>query len=478
MEEQNLKDLITKFKESETVKALDSYFSEKSMMEILGVDRDENAHSNFLAWLFENEITGKEACRLLIKLLNKKYDALTDKDGLNTIDIEDLTINTIKVIREEFVSDWYHKSEDKIEHADNSKGTEITGRSDILIVINEGEDNAACIMIENKIDSEEICEWASIKNTPKDKLNKDDKKSLEENEDKKSAFENNSLWQTQFYYKYYSEQKDLKNMVFAFLTRPDREAPKCEHFFHITYQDIMDGILVPIMRNISDCSALLNIKDYMKTLGKSYTQEDVMAICPSMQELVTKMYDENKELFDCLFDCKEVYKMEEREFLINFWNSNVLNTPVRDILRPVIELLSPKEAFRAENGKDDTRYKLEEYEFKKNPFFKQLVIKYIEAYKNKHANEKKISLEHLQRTFPPSLHIKKTSSRTNYLTNNHIIREDFKMENNHWKKVEGYYICQTGWDGPAMMSRLISYVKTLKEFENIEILEIPLFLQK
>lgn len=52
------------------------------------------------------------------------------------------------------------------------------------------------------------------------------------------------------------------------------------------------------------------------------------------------------------------------------------------------------------------------------------------------------------------------------------------MENDHWKKVEGYYICQTGWDGPAMMSRLISYVKTLKEFENIEILEIPLFLQK
>ena len=53
---------------------LHEYFSKKSTMEILGVDRDENAHSNFLAWLFENEKTGKEACWLLIELLKKKAE--------------------------------------------------------------------------------------------------------------------------------------------------------------------------------------------------------------------------------------------------------------------------------------------------------------------------------------------------------------------------------------------------------------------
>lgn len=34
---------------------LDKYFSKKSMMEILDVDRKENNHSRFLGWLFEEK---------------------------------------------------------------------------------------------------------------------------------------------------------------------------------------------------------------------------------------------------------------------------------------------------------------------------------------------------------------------------------------------------------------------------------------
>lgn len=56
-----MKELAEKFKNSETVKAIDRYFSEKSMMEILGVERKENVHSKFLGWLFENEVTSKKA---------------------------------------------------------------------------------------------------------------------------------------------------------------------------------------------------------------------------------------------------------------------------------------------------------------------------------------------------------------------------------------------------------------------------------
>ena len=51
---------------------LEEYFSKKSMMEILGVDRDENAHSQFLAWLFEKP----EALSLLLTFIKneKKKD--------------------------------------------------------------------------------------------------------------------------------------------------------------------------------------------------------------------------------------------------------------------------------------------------------------------------------------------------------------------------------------------------------------------
>jgi hypothetical protein len=59
------------FEDSDAVKALDSYFQQKSTMEILGVDRDENAHSRFLAWLFENEETRDVAIKKLISLLKR-----------------------------------------------------------------------------------------------------------------------------------------------------------------------------------------------------------------------------------------------------------------------------------------------------------------------------------------------------------------------------------------------------------------------
>ena len=491
MDEQKLEDLIIKFQKSENVKALDRYFSEKSMMEILGVDRDENTHSNFLAWLFENEVIGKEACQSLIELLNKKYVDMTDeaKKGFKAIEcLNNMNINKINVVREEFVSDRYQNNEDKIRLSGDDDGEIIKGRSDILIVINEGEESEAYIMIENKIDSEEICEWDSNKDTPKEKTKKEDEIDEEKKDDskkkKKYIPRDGSLWQTQFYYNYYYNQNALTDkIVFAFLTRPDREGPKCkEHFFHINYQDIMD-ILCSILEQLSNKSecpqqcnqcrnAIIKIKDYMKALSKSYTQENMMAVEPRMQDLVTALNDENEKLFDFLLKCNN----KERENLIAFWNSNVLNTPVRDILRPAIEMRS-SQAFRAKNGKDDTRYKIGNKEFKKNPLFKQLVISYIKAYKKEHSKEP--SIENLQRTFPPSLHTKKASSRSNNVTNNHIIRNDFENENNHWKKVDGFYVCQTGWDGPVMMSRLIKYIRDNQLIDDADkIQEIPLFLQE
>ena len=478
---------------------MDRYFSEKSMMEILGVDRDENAHSNFLAWLFENEVTGKKACQLLIELLNNKFDTLTDveqKKGLQTIKtLKKTNIYKIRVIREEFVSDHYNNKDKEIKRSENDDEPVITGRSDLLIVINDGE---AYIMIENKIDSEEICEWDSNKDTPKEKIQKEGKSDEQKKDGSKQKEKYTpgagSLWQTQFYYNYYSNQKDLKDkIVFAFLTRSEDGIPDpvCkEHFFHLTYQEILTSVLEPISNKnvyIPECNhyqqIMLKIKDYTRALGISYTQDNIMAVETRLQDIVTTLLDENEELFARL---KKPQKEEERKDLIKcFWNSSVYNTPIRDIIRSVLEVLKvlKNEKYKdypTKNKKGDaTSYDIcnNDNGLTKNGLFKWLVSQYIQINKNKH------TIEHLQRIFPPSLHTKKTSSRTNNVTNNHIIRNDFKDESKIWKIANvsnnhNIYVYQTGWDGPAMMSRLIRYVKTLKEFENIVILEIPLFLKK
>jgi nucleosome binding factor SPN SPT16 subunit len=109
---------------------LDKYFSKKSMMEIMGVDRDENAHSNFLAWLFENEETGKHACKLLIELLQQ------DKLSIDKI-------SKVKVTREAFVQSTYEKNEsgEIVKTHNNSPGTEVKGRTDIVIDLLDSDKN-------------------------------------------------------------------------------------------------------------------------------------------------------------------------------------------------------------------------------------------------------------------------------------------------------------------------------------------------
>ena len=45
---------LDNFNQQRCVKFLKNRYQTKSMMEILGVHRDENKHSDFLAWLFDS----------------------------------------------------------------------------------------------------------------------------------------------------------------------------------------------------------------------------------------------------------------------------------------------------------------------------------------------------------------------------------------------------------------------------------------
>lgn len=474
---QDIGRLIGKFINSETVRALDRYFSEKSMMEILGVDRDENAHSNFLAWLFENEITGKEACRLLIELLKRK----AEKEVTIPIVFSNLRITNVKVIREDFVCSRYTKDGKKISKSDDNDGQDVKGRADLLICINNGE---AYIVIENKVLSEEECKWCSTKEKPGELPKKEDIKDVVKE----------SLWQAQFYENYYSALEPYKDKtLFAFLTLPGKEKAKNCSFIHVTYQDIMDSILVPVLGRL----ALSNhpteetqIKDYIKALGIRYSQDEVMAVDPVFKNLSILLWEENKVLFNTFAKVSD----QNRDFLIRFWNENVLDdVALRDILRPTFEALhivlsvETNDIYTAitkkgSDGKDRTNYYYTENGdnsnliipniYSKNDLFRWCVEKYIQK------NNGDINIQKLQRVFPPSLHGKTISARNKGFGNNHIItgnnaKKRFTRINNH-----EIYVCNTGWDGPAMMSRLIRYVETLKEFKDVVIQEIPMFLQK
>ena len=441
---------------------LDNYFSRKSMMEIMGVDRDENAHSNFLAWLFENEETGKHACKSLIGLLQQKAEE-TDKnrkgkekvieilDNLANISTE--KIGNVKVVREDYIC-----------LVDGN--TKMEGRCDIVIIVSI-DDKKYRIIIENKVKSEEKKSyWKEKKENGWSKCTNKD-----------------SIEQTQFYFNYYSQRNDYEN-IYVFLTLPKKHGPKCNSFFHIDYQKIMDGIIVPAIPYVRNTSTLLKIEDYIKALGINYSQDEVMSVSPELKKLANQLLETNNDVF------KNLSNVTEK--IIRFWNSKT-NTGVanRDILRPFFEVLAiiKKDDSsvvnllniinkRRKDGRDGTKYrniiddKIEPIDGK-NALFRWIVEQYIAK------QDKFPSLEKLQLVFPPSLHGKTISAREGSCTNKNIILGESKSDYIKIYKDKEVYICQTGWDGPAMMSRLIKYVKeNISQFKDLNIQEVPFFLQK
>lgn len=464
-----LQQMIEDFNKSKTVKDLDRYFREKSMMEILGIDRDENAHSNFLAWLFGNPVTDKEACNLLFELLKKKKaeiieieDTINQENRKNLEEQDEFLTDllhqnpiTIKVTREDFVCAYYSRDREKPAIHKGEKGDKIIkGRTDIVLTIND----VYKIIIENKVCSEEICKWHCLKEEPSEIPVKDE---LTQNPKQ-------SLWQSQFYFDFYSTSSNSKN-VYVFLTLPREKPPVCGSFIHITYQDIMDNLLIPILGKVIDDKTLAIINGYVKALSINYTQDEIMAVNPELVMLYKSLLNENKTLFN-----KFENRSENTEALIEFWNSyNVLGSMNGYILRPILKAKEMCEHINEvkEKKKDNTKYLVGEDKDEKGKagLFGWIIEQYIK--------KKGDGLEMLQQTFPPSLHGKTASSRNKNISDNHIV---IGYPKNRFTQIGNYpiYVCHTGWDGPAMMSRIIKYAKEdIAELKDLKILEIPDFLQ-
>jgi hypothetical protein len=217
------------------------------MMEILGVDRDEYAHSQFLGWLFENAVTGKEATSLFISMLQEETK-IPAKD-----------INDIKVVLEDFVE---------------VKG--FHGRADIVMDVTYCDTKHQYIIIENKIDSLEH----------------------KMGQGNKAVDAKNAMWQTEGYYEYYNK---LKPCEFVFLTRPEaqitipaddtesQKKPQCNYFKWIEYQNLLDKVLVPLKEKLPvDSEERMRVDDYIRCLGINMTQENLIAVSEGTSSRVRK----------------------------------------------------------------------------------------------------------------------------------------------------------------------------------------------
>ena len=465
---------------------LKDYFNKKSMMEILGVDRDENAHSKFLGWLFENEDTREVAIKSLLTLLDN------NKQSDNQIP-EFFVFDNRKVI-----SDVKVKLEDFVEvnprdiKSDAEQDEKVYGRADIVVDLIYGQEPLH-IIIENKIDSFEH------------KMGKGQKLEAEEG----------AIWQTEGYNYYYKEKYGEENCVFVFLTRhksqieipkkikdlykPDHKDGRAQSdsFIWIDYQNVLDNILYKTLSFLKKKERLeteLRIKDYIRCLGINKTQENLMAISSDSEiaKLAYEVWIDNKKLFNDLVGNRSDQNI--------FWREN------KEFIQPLFEILAylcdiddekgkneikEKEQIRdiknIVNGKDFTTYEIKkdgthisvEYTIRKKSINAQklgknaLVRTVVWLYM--HENKEMRDLKALQSAFPISLRIKGKRFNSDAITNKVI--DDEKRD--RWKPIKDIkvfcdnkeldpielkkdlYVIQTGWDGTDMMNRFIEHAHKL-----------------
>lgn len=422
MGEQNLKDLITKFMESETVKDLHHYFSEKSMMEILGVDRDENSHSKFLAWLFEKQ----EALLLLMELLHtKNQDIHIIKE-----------VSKIVTITEDFI-------------VENGKKR----RADILIKVYPSEEETPYyFVIENKVYSDE-------------------------HTNQSTAYYN-------YYHRKFGERVFFVFLTLPQkLLRKNQKTtkPDCKEFIPITYQDLMDSVLNKMSKEklVEEYIQCLGLSYWQEEKAMAYSNtliEQLNDFWKENEEFIGLFYNPEESIHNNL-----IAIWEESALIIRTIVKALAGMP-KDKFVGCEDHAHICTLNNIINGKDFTRYKIKEgdnvisEESDKNNLIFYLVQKYTEK---KKIGKDESWFEILTKTFPETWRMK-PNSKSGTLTNQIIIdqkryeKEVKEKSKNDWELLDGknVFVLQTLWDGKELMRKVIEKVKEIEELKDISITEI------
>lgn len=250
--EKDIKSLIINYYNSNEYKKLSSIYSKETFMQILGIDRLETAHSNFIAWILDSRrcSIAKDCVRSIMNIIN----------NANAFEYEILKTNCI---REKII--------------DNKC------RLDILLEIETNKGLIPCI-IENKIYSKEnqnqtekYYEWA--------------KKEYKENKP--------------CYVYLTPSRKDIpKCLEFKPLTYQELLTCIEKNIGLIKDQNqyfIIQDYLHSLSGSISRTNYLIENSKIKKQDNKN-TRKETIAMTTEEKELLIKMYDANQELFIKMFE--------------------------------------------------------------------------------------------------------------------------------------------------------------------------------
>jgi len=275
--------LLLSYQLSPDVEQLNKYFNEKSIIEILHVERKENYHSNFLKWFFEDRDLYDKSLRMLLFLLLKRNRQLQNS-------------HFPAVIRKALLTNSFFIDNVRAELEDSIINNEGKGRCDIRLIITyhfpDGQSQKLYVLVENKVFSEE------------------------------HKAGNTNKFQTQFYYEYYCNKYKEDNCIFVFLNLIDpfelnnltESKCYCKRFIQINYQDLLDNVLAEVVScpDINPRNQFI-IKEYIKGLSIQ-KNNGIMAMEQHLSDLLISFWDNNNELIKLSLEALEVSPNIDAEY--------------------------------------------------------------------------------------------------------------------------------------------------------------------
>lgn len=298
---------IQEFKNRPTNQEIFRRFSTKTFFDIVKGSRKENIHTNFLAWLFEQDwhipISENQIVNLL-RIAHKRV--IRDEHRLHPSIVR--IVEAPEKIGGICVSECHTEYVCRMEHSKD-------GRADIVIkaeIIHDGIGTPITIVLENKINSKEhdgqTCLYYSYFSGKYEEVKKKSKKKRVTKYDRK---ENECQV---FLYLSAHSNKQIDNI---FIQDLKSETCECPYFIHINYQDIMVYILDPLLDllKIQNDPRAIYIEDYIKCLSLPYFESETksyyntIAISMKDKELLKVFWEENSAMIraalDAFADCSD-----------------------------------------------------------------------------------------------------------------------------------------------------------------------------
>lgn len=258
---------ITAFNSDKEIIALREKYKEPTFFEIISKQRSETTYSSFLKWMFQSSSTDLNSVSPILLLLDIlvtrceeqkrkdnevqeivhiddefKRDVVTRNFQINSIEVE--TEKSVGRLVDELKDKW--KSCDILKKEDEEKLIQkCQDRIDIFIKCHLDNNQELQIIIENKIDSTE----GGGKNNPKTGVGEYDESD-----------------QTKRYYiATKRDETDRLKQLYIYLSPSVDNECDCKSFIRITYQDIIDGIIVPMLSTTSLSSRARFFLEELKT---------------------------------------------------------------------------------------------------------------------------------------------------------------------------------------------------------------------